>query len=210
LERSFERFYKSNGVEIIVVNNEALSPQEEMIQDLINIIHVFSCRIYGLKNINKTSKVKKLEKKLKREQRKLSRKYESLKNKTKNKKEATRQNISKQIVKVQILYQKLTNIRHNYINQVVNEVVKANPQHITIEDLNVKGMMKNRHLAKAVAKQSFYHFRIKLEHKCKISNIELRVVSRFYPSSKTCSCCGYIKKDLTLSDRVYICNDCGF
>jgi len=149
-------------------------------------------------------------KKLKREQRKLSRKYESLKKKIKKKEDATRRNISKQIVKVQILHQKLTNIRHNYINQVINEVAKNKPKHITIEDLNVKGMMKNRHLAKAVAKQNFYNFRIKLENKCKISNIELRVVSRFYPSSKTCSCCGYIKKDLKLSDRVYICDDCGF
>lgn len=162
------------------------------------------------KNINKSKKVKKLEKKLKREQRKLSRKYESLKKKIKKKEDATRQNISKQVAKVQILHQKLTNIRHNYINQVVNEVVKTKPSHITIEDLNVKGMMKNRHLSKAVAQQNFYRFRIKLEHKCKISNIELRVASRFYPSSKTCSCCGYIKKDLKLRDRVYICDDCGF
>jgi putative transposase len=161
------------------------------------------------KNINKTSKVKKLERKLKREQRKLSRKYESLKKKIKKKEDATRQNISKQIVKVQILHQKLANIRHNHINQVVNEVAKTKPDHITIEDLNVKGMMKNRHLAKAIAKQSFYYFRTKLEHKCKSNNIELRVVSRFYPSSKTCSCCGEIKKDLTLRDRVYKCTNCG-
>jgi putative transposase len=89
-------------------------------------------------------------------------------------------------------------------------VVKTKPQHITIEDLNVKGMMKNRHLSKAVAQQNFYQFRVKLESKCKVNNIELRIVSRWYPSSKTCSYCGFIKKDLKLSDRTYICDECGF
>ena len=161
------------------------------------------------KNINKTKTVKKTEKKLKHEQRKLSRKYESLK--LRNKKEkggATRQNIQKQIVKVQKLHQRLTNIRTDYINKTVNEIVKQKPSFITIENLNIKGMMKNRHLSKAVAKQKFYEFRVKLAYKCKLFGIELRVVDRFYPSSKLCSCCGNIKKDLKLSDRVYRC-ECG-
>ncbi|MDK0720940.1 transposase [Clostridium perfringens] len=163
------------------------------------------------KNINKTSTIKKVEKKLKREQRKLSRKYESLK--IRNKKEkggnVTRQNIQKQIVKVQKLHQRLTNIRTDYINKIVSSIIKQKPSYITIEDLNVKGMMKNKHLSKAIASQKFFEFKTKLTVKCKENNIELRIVDRFYPSSKTCSQCGEIKKDLKLSDRVYKCS-CGF
>ena len=161
------------------------------------------------KNINKTERVKKLEKKLKREQRKLSRKYESLKLKNKKEKgEATRRNIQKQIVKVQKVHQKLSNIRTDYINKTINEIVKQKPSYITIEDLNVRGMMKNKHLSKEVAQQKFYEFRVKLEYKCKLNGIELRIVDRFYPSSKTCCVCGAYKKDLKLSDRVYKCSNC--
>ena len=163
------------------------------------------------KNINKTSTVKKIEKKLKREQRKLSRKYESLKIRNKNIKEgrATRQNIQKQVVKVQKLHQRLTNIRTDYINKIVSSIIKQKPSYITIEDLNVKGMMKNKHLSKAIASQKFFEFKTKLTVKCKENHIELRIVDRFYPSSKTCSQCGKVKKDLKLSDRIYKC-DCGF
>ena len=162
------------------------------------------------KNINKTKRVKELEKKLKREQRKLSRKYESLKLRNKvyggN---ATRQNIQKQIAKVQKLHQNLTNVRTDYINKTISEIVKQKPSYITIEDLNVKGMMKNRHLSKAIAQQKFYGFRVKLTNKCNLNGIELRVVDRFYPSSKLCHECGCIKKDLKLSDRIYVC-ECGY
>nr|WP_195390569.1 RNA-guided endonuclease TnpB family protein [Clostridium perfringens] len=163
------------------------------------------------KNINKTSTVKKIEKKLKREQRKLSRKYESLKIRNKNIKEgrATGQNIQKQIVKVQKLHQRLTNIRTDYINKTVFSIVNQKPSYVTIEYLNVKGMMKNKHLSKAIASQKFFEFKTKLTVKCKENHIELRIVDRFYPSSKTCSNCGKIKKDLKLSDRIYKC-DCGF
>ncbi len=163
------------------------------------------------KNINKTSTVKKIEKKLKREQRKLSRKYESLKIRNKNIKEgrATGQNIQKQIVKVQKLHQRLRNIRTDYINKTVFSIVNQKPSYVTIEYLNVKGMMKNKHLSKAIASQKFFEFKTKLMFKCKENHIELRIVDRFYPSSKTCSNCGKIKKDLKLSDRIYKC-DCGF
>ena len=163
------------------------------------------------KNINKTSTIKKVEKKLKREQRKLSRKYESLKIRNKNIREgrATSQNIQKQIVKVQKLHQRLTNIRTDYINKIVSSIIKQKPSYITIEDLNVKGMMKNKHLSKAIASQKFFEFKTKLMSKCKQNDVELRIVDRFYPSSKTCSQCGKIKKDLKLSDRIYKC-DCGF
>ena len=165
------------------------------------------------KNINKTNEVKQLEKKLKREQRKLSRKYESLKERNKNTKKeggnATRQNIQKQVVQVQRLHQRLTSIRTNYINQTISQIVERKPSSITIEDLNVSGMMKNRHLSKAIAKQKFYEFRTKLNYKCNVLGIELRIVDRFYPSSKLCHSCGQIKKDLKLSDREYTC-DCGY
>nr|WP_115613477.1 RNA-guided endonuclease TnpB family protein [Clostridium perfringens] len=163
------------------------------------------------KNINKTSTVKKIEKKLKRVQRKLSRKYESLKIRNKNIKEgrATRQNIQKQVVKVQRLHQRLANIRTDYINKTVFSIVKQKPSYITIEDLAVSNMMKNKHLSKAISSQKFFEFKTKLMSKCKQNNIELRIVDRFYPSSKTCSNCGKIKKDLKLSDRIYKC-DCGF
>lgn len=160
------------------------------------------------KNINKTKRVKKLEKKLKREQRCLSKKYEDLKRR-KKKGEATRQNISKQVVKVQRLHHKLANIRTDYINKTISEIIEQNPSSITIEDLNVKGMMKNKHLSKAVAQQKFYEFRVKLTDKCKRNDIELRIVDRWYPSSKLCHKCGCIKKDLKLSDREYVCK-CGY
>ena len=162
------------------------------------------------KNVNKTPKLKKLEKKLKREQRSLSRRYEDLKKrKEKMKGEATKQNIQKQVLKVQKLHCKINNIRTDYINKTIAEIVKTKPSYITIEDLNVKGMMKNEHLSKAVASQKFYEFRTKLKAKCDENGIELRVVDRFYPSSKLCHCCGAIKKDLRLSDRIYRCN-CGY
>ena len=161
------------------------------------------------KNINKTAKLRKLEKQLKREQRCLSRKYEDLKRRNKKKGEATRQNIQKQLLRVQKLHQRIDNIRTDYMNKTIAEIVKNKPSYITIEDLNVKGMMKNRHLAKAVASQKFYEFRIKLETKCKETGIELRIVDRWYPSSKLCHKCRSLKKDLKLSDRKYICK-CGY
>ena len=157
------------------------------------------------KNINKSAKLKKLEKQLIREQRSLSRKYENLK-----KGESTqRANIQKQRLKVQKLHHKIDDIRIDYINKTIAEMVKTKPSYITIEDLNVSGMMKNKHLSKAVASQKFYEFRTKLQTKCKENGIELRVVDRWYPSSKTCHCCGAIRKDLKLSDRIFQC-DCGY
>lgn len=155
------------------------------------------------KNINKSAGLKKLEKKLAREQRRLSRKYENFK-----KGESTQKNIQKQKLKVQKIHQRITNIRTDYINKVIAEIVKTKPSFIAIEDLNVSGMMKNRHLSKAIASLKLYEFRVKLEAKCKENGIELRVVDRFYPSSKLCHECGAIKTDLKLSDRTYICG-CG-
>lgn len=155
------------------------------------------------RNINKCSNIRKLEKKLKRAQKALSR---MLKEK---KKGGSYSNIEKQKIKVQRLYQRLENKRTDYVNKCVCEIVKTKPSHITIESLNVKGMMKNRHLSKAVANQKFYEFRTKLGVKCKAYGIELRVVDVWYPSSKTCHECGSLKKDLKLSDRIYRCKHCG-
>ena len=157
------------------------------------------------KNINKSAKLKKLEKQLIREQRSLSRKYENLKKGWSTQKT----NIQKQRLKVQKLHHRIDNIRTDHINKTIAEIVKTKPSYITIEDLNVSGMMKNKHLSKAVASQKFYEFRTKLQAKCKESGIELRVVDRWYPSSKTCHCCGAIRKDLKLSDRIFRC-DCGY
>ena len=157
------------------------------------------------KNINKSAKLKKLEKQLIREQRSLSRKYENLK-----KGESTqRANIQKQKLKVQKLHHKMDNIRTDHINKTIAEIVKTKPSYITIEDLNVKGMMKNRCLSKAVASQKFYEFRTRLKAKCDENGIELRVADRFYPSSKTCHHCGSVRKNLKLSDRIYRC-ECGY
>ena len=205
---------KANRYYVSVIIDIDIKPQENINEGIGIDLGIKDFAICSnkqtYKNINKTQRVRKLEKKLLKEQRKLSRKYESLK--LRNKKEkgvATRQNIQKQIAKVQILHQRLTNIRTDYINKVVSSVVRNKPQYITIEDLNVTGMMKNKHLSKAVAQQKFYEFRNKLTNKCNALGIELRIVDRFYPSSKLCHSCGSIKKDLKLKDRVYKC-ECGY
>ena len=206
---------KANRYYVSVIIDTKITPQKNINEGIgidLGIKDFATCS--GLdkpyKNINKTQRVRKLEKKLLREQRKLSRKYESLKLRNKKEKgKATRQNIQKQIVKVQILHQRLANIRTDYINKVVSSVVRNKPQYITIEDLNVKGLMKNKHLSKAVAEQKFYEFRNKLTNKCHALGIELRIVNRFYPSSKLCHSCGSIKKDLKLKDRIYKC-ECGY
>ena len=157
------------------------------------------------RNVNKTYIVRKVEKRLRREQRKLSRKVISIR-----KGESTQKNFAKQRLKVQKLYQRLNNIITDYLNKTIHSIVKTKPSYIVIEDLNISGMMKNRHLSKAVAQQKFFEFRTKLISKCKENNIELRAVDRWYPSSKTCHNCGHIKRDLKLSDRTYKCSECGY
>ena len=118
-------------------------------------------------------------------------------------------NIERQVVKIQRLYQTLTNIRVDYENKIIAAIMKRKPSFIVLEDLNVQGMMKNRHLSRAIAAQRFFYFRTKLTIKAKQIGIEVRIVDRFYPSSKKCSCCGQIKRDLKLKDRIYRCG-CGF
>ena len=159
------------------------------------------------KNINKTIKVKKLKKKLKREQRKMSRSIEYSKSKKIKLQEL--KNFNKKKLKVQKIFYRLNCIRDDYNNKMVNEITRAKLKYITIEDLKVSNMIKNKHLSKAIQEQNFYSIRTKLINKCKERNIELRLVDTFYPSSKTCSCCGSIKKDLKLNDRIYKCYNCG-
>jgi len=156
------------------------------------------------KNINKTKYVKKIKKQLKHAQRIVSKKYHI--NKSWNKSN----NIIKAEKRVKQLHNKLSNIRKNYIHQTTRELVNKLPKRITMEDLNVSGMMKNRHLSKAIQEQCFYEFIRQVKYKCEEYGIEFIQANRFYPSSKTCACCGFIKKDLKLSDRVFICPDCGF
>ena len=163
----------------------------------------------AFKNINKGSKVKRLEKRLRREQRRLSRKYEFRKKKGGITATASA-NIDKQKLKVQKIHHRIDTIREDYENKVLHEIVKQKPRFITIEDLNVKGMMKNKHLAKAVAAQRFNLILTKLKRKAQIIGIEFRTVDRFYPSSKTCHTCGHTNKGLKLKDRVYICPKCGY
>ena len=198
------RFYVSVLVEIPDVNIGNNSNEGIGIDlGLKDLAIVSNGKTY--RNINKSAGLKKLEKQLIREQRSLSRKYENLK-----KGESTqRANIQKQKLKVQKLHHKMDNIRTDYINKTIAEIVKTKPSYITIEDLNVKGMMKNRCLSKAVASQKFYEFRKRLKAKCDEKGIELRVADRFYPSSKTCHHCGSIRKNLKLSDRIYRC-ECGY
>ena len=198
------RFYVSVLVEIPDVNIGNNSNEGIGIDlGLKDLAIVSNGKTY--RNINKSAGLKKLEKQLIREQRSLSRKYENLK-----KGESTqRANIRKQKLKVQKLHHKMDNIRTDHINKTIAEIVKTKPSYITIEDLNVKGMMKNRCLSKAVASQKFYEFRTRLKAKCDENGIELRVADRFYPSSKTCHHCGSVKKNLKLSDRIYRC-ECGY
>ena len=176
------------------------------------------------KNINKTKEVHRLEKKLRREQRRQSRKftanidhYETVQ---RNEKKPGRRpiwtrpirecrNIERQRQRIALLHRRLKNIRENHIHQTTAAIVKTKPSRIVMEDLNVKGMMKNRYLAKEIASEKFYEFRRQMEYKCEPYGIQLVFADRFYPSSKTCSHCGHIKKDLKLNNRTYICPACG-
>ncbi|MHC1682025.1 MAG: RNA-guided endonuclease InsQ/TnpB family protein [Clostridiaceae bacterium] len=158
------------------------------------------------KNINKTKKVKKFKKTLKRKQRQCSRKYE--KNK-KGKEFVKTENIAKLEKQIRLLHRRLANIRVNHLHQATNKIVKTKPSRVVMEALNIKGMMKNKHLSKAIAEQCIYEFKRTLQYKCEINGIKLIEADKWYPSSKTCSECGHIKTKLSLSQRTYICEECG-
>lgn len=158
-------------------------------------------------NINKSKTVRTLKRNIKLLQRRISRKYEQ--NKQGNKFVKTR-NIERCEEKLRKMYTRLSNIRKNYIHQTTHKLVSLLPKMVVMEDLNVQGMMKNGHLSKAIQEQCFYEFIRQMKYKCEWNGIEFVQVDRFYPSSKTCSCCGNVKRDLRLSDRTYVCNECGF
>ncbi len=167
------------------------------------------------KNINKTKEVKRLKKKLKRKQRQVSMKYEenktSLRKAGENRYKFTKtKNTQKLEKEIKLIHRRLTNIRLNHIHQTTNEIVKTKPSTIVVEDLNVSGMMKNKHLSKAIQEQNFHKFITTLQYKSKLNGIEFVKADRFYPSSKTCSNCGDTKKDLKLKDRVFVCPSCNF
>lgn len=155
-------------------------------------------------NVNKSLKVRRIEKQLRKQQRKLSKKLHNRKEGPANK------NITKQTTKVQKLHQKLTNIRTNYENQVIAQILKEKPKYITLETLNITGMLRNKHLSKSIQQQRLYSFTHKLTAKARQFGIEVRKVLTFYPSSKLCASCGFKKSDLKLSDRVYHCDLCGY
>lgn len=165
-----------------------------------------SCFNKPIKNINKSVKVKKLKKRLIRLQKQVSRKYEANKSGDRYNKTS---NIIKLEKQIKLLHRKLNNIRNNHLHQTTKMIVKLNPYRIVMEDLNVTGMMKNKHLSKAIAEQKFYEFIRQIKYKCEFNNIEFLQVDRFYPSSKTCSSCSGIKQDLKLKDRIYHCDKCG-
>jgi putative transposase len=158
------------------------------------------------KNINKTKSVKKLKKTLKRKQRQCSNKYE--KNK-KGKEYVKTKNIAKLEKQVKLLHRRLANIRVNHLHQATNKIVKTKPSKVVMETLNIKGMMKNKHLSKAIAEQCLYEFKRQMQYKCEFNGIEFIEADKWYPSSKTCSECGHIKTKLLLSERTYICEECG-
>ena len=172
-----------------------------------------------IKNINKSKEVKRLKKKLKRTQKRVSKKYEANKTEYKPNKKGKAgenrykftktKNIKKTEKEIKLIQRRLKNIRLDHIHQSTNKIVKTKPSRIVVEDLNVTGMMKNRHLSKAIQEQSFHKFITVLKYKCEWFSIEFEKADRFYPSSKTCSCCGAIKKDLRLKDRMFICPECG-
>lgn len=186
------------------------------IKDLATVSNSNNSYTKKYRNINKGYRVKLLEKRLKRSQRRLSRKIlNNIESYSKNRVPAyTRpledcKNIQKQKHIIQTLYRKLTNIRTNYIHQVTAEIVKNKPSRIVLEDLNIKGLVRNKHLSKSISASKWYEFRMKLEYKAELHGIEVVIADRFYPSSKTCHKCGNVKKDLKLSDRTYRCGCCG-
>ena len=158
-------------------------------------------------NINKSKKVRDIEKRIRHLNRSLSRKREAYKKR--NGRYGKTNNILKEEAKLRKQYARLANIRNNYLHQTTHKIVSSNPKRIVMEDLNVTGMMKNRHLSKAVHGQCFYEFKRQMQYKCEWCGIEFVLADRFYPSSKACSGCGHIKQDLKLSDRTYVCEECG-
>lgn len=199
-------WYLSFGVEV-EENQTTLNKDLSIGIDLgIKDLAIVNCLDKPIRNINKTKRVKVLKKRLRRLQRQVSRKYEA--NRCGNKFVKTN-NVIKLEDQIKLLHRRLSNIRNNHIHQATSKIIKLNPYRIVMEDLNIVGMMKNKHLSKAIAEQGFYEFIRQIKYKCELNGIEFIQVDRWYPSSKTCSCCGNVKQDLKLKDREYVCDKCG-
>jgi putative transposase len=199
-------WYLSVGIEFEIPKEE-LELTEETIGIDVGIKDLAICsngKVF--KNINKTSSVKKLEKKLRRLQRSVSRKYEMNK---KGKEYVKTSNIVKLEKEIKLIYRRLKNIRVNHLHQTTNAIVKTKPSKIVVETLNIKGMMKNKHLSKAIASQKLYEFKRQLKYKSEWYGIEFAEADPWYPSSKLCSGCGHKKERLSLSERTYVCEACG-
>ncbi|MDD2288692.1 MAG: transposase [Bacteroidales bacterium] len=197
-------WYLSVGVE---QQNNKIELTDETVGIDVGIKDLAICS-NGMKfnNINKTKTVKKTEKKLRRLQRKVSNKYE------KNKKGESYQktsNIKKLEKQIKLVHRRLNGIRKNHLHQATNKIVKTKPSKVVMETLNIQGMMKNKHLSKAIQQQGLYEFKRQMQYKCEFNGIEFIECDKWYPSSKTCSECGHIKKNLSLSERTYICEECG-
>ena len=207
------RVRSENGKWILNFGIERESAQKELNDYSVGIdLGVTDLAVYSYnhgtahkkaKNVNKTKHVKRIKNRLKHKQRNVSRKYR----KHGNHKKTAR--IVKEEAKVKKLYRKLSNIRHNHVHHATSEIIKLSPRRIVIEDLNISGMMKNKHLSEAIGEQNLHEFRRQIEYKAKWAGIEVVLADRFYPSSKKCSCCGATKRDLKLKDRVYKCGECG-
>ena len=201
-------WYLSLAIELDDMEKQELTGESVGVDLGIKDLAIVSNIDKPFKNINKSKEVKRLNKKLKRLQRKVSRKYDNLKvEKTfqKGEKLTKTQNIIKLENEIRLVHKRIVDIRLNHIHQTTNDIVKTKPSRVVVEDLNVKGMMKNKHLSKAIGEQSFNKFLTILKYKCKWRDIEFVKADRFFPSSKMCSCCGTIKKDLKLKDRIYKC-----
>ena len=197
-------WYISIGIEI---ENEVIELTNESIGIDLGIKDLAICSDgMTYKNINKSKRVRKLEKKMRRLQRKVSKKYQLNK---KGESYVKTSNIMKLEKNIRKLHKHLDNIRTDYRHKVTTEIVKTKPSMIVMETLNVSGMMKNRYLSKAISKQSFFEFKTMMQYKCNKYGIEFVEANKWYPSSKTCSKCGYVKPKLSLSERTFVCECCG-
>ena len=205
--RATNKYFISFGIEVENQNNilnDYLVGIDLGIKELAVIAYDDNSKFYH--NINKSKKIKNLERRLKTLQRSTSRKYEA---NQQGKKFIKTKNIEKAELELLKIYNKISNIRDNYIHQTTHEIISLRPKQVIMEDLNVTGMMKNRHLSRAIQEQNFAKFKAYMKYKCEWNGIEFIQVDKFYPSSKMCSNCGSIKKDLKLSDRTYVCPECG-
>ena len=205
--KATNKYFISFGVEVENQNhilNDYSVGIDLGIKELAVIAYDDNSKFYH--NINKSKKMKSLERRLKTLQRSISRKYEANKQ---GKKFIKTKNIEKAELELLKIYNKISNIRDNHIHQTTAEIIKLYPKRVVMEDLNVSGMMKNKHLSKSIQQQNFNKFISYMKYKCEFNGIEFLQVDRFYPSSKTCSCCGAINKHLKLKDRTFICPDCG-